>query len=207
MSVLGAILMIVTGLAIMAFGLFLFYAWLPLLYGLVGLDIGLLIGRAMTGDVGTLAIVLGILGAVALALASYFLEPYRRILLGVSGGFLLGLSLAAIFGLDSVFGRISGAILAVAGALAGGVLVPRYFDTFIVIASALSGAAMVISGIHLLFPGIGLFDGTSGGLLARLLTVVLGVIGVGWQYKNISKWAQSQPMRDGVPTAYRGDNG
>ncbi len=113
MSVLGAILMIVTGLAIMAFGLFLFYAWLPLLYGLVGLDIGLLIGRALTGDVGTLAIILGIVGAVALALASYFLEPYRRILLGVSGGFLLGLSLAAIFGLDSVFGRISGAILAV----------------------------------------------------------------------------------------------
>ena len=32
MSVLGAILLILAGLAIMAFGIFLFYAWLPFLY-------------------------------------------------------------------------------------------------------------------------------------------------------------------------------
>ena len=29
MSVLGAILLVLAGLAIMAFGIFLFYAWLP----------------------------------------------------------------------------------------------------------------------------------------------------------------------------------
>lgn len=196
MSVLGALLMIVTGLAIMAFGLFLFYAWLPLLYGLVGLDIGLLVGRALTGDVGTLAIILGIVGAIVLALASYILEPYRRLLLGVSGGFLLGLSLAAVIGLDSVLGRLSGAILAAAGAVAGGVLVPRYFDTFVVVASAVSGATMVVSGLHLLFPSLGLFDGTAGGLLARLLIIVLAVLGVGWQFNNIRKWAQPLPLRD-----------
>ena len=34
MSVLGAILLVLAGLAIMAFGIFLFYAWLPLFYGL-----------------------------------------------------------------------------------------------------------------------------------------------------------------------------
>jgi hypothetical protein len=39
MSVLGAILLILAGLAIMAFGIFLFYAWLPFLYGLFGLEI------------------------------------------------------------------------------------------------------------------------------------------------------------------------
>ncbi len=37
MSFLGSILMILAGLAILSFGLFLFYAWLPLLYGLIGL--------------------------------------------------------------------------------------------------------------------------------------------------------------------------
>ncbi len=192
MSFLGALLLIATGLAIMSYGLFLFYAWLPLLYGLIGLDIGLLLGRALTGDVGTLAIILGIACAIALAFASYFLEPYRRVLLGVSGGFLLGLSLAAIFGLEGTLGQLSGVILGVAGAIVGGILVPKYFDTFVVIASSLSGAAMVISGIHLLFPGIGLFDGTNGGLLARLLTIVLGLIGIGWQFNNLKNWAQSQ---------------
>ena len=85
MSVLGAILLILAGLAIMAFGIFLFYAWLPFLYGLFGFEIGLLLGRAITGDVGLLAIILGIVGAVILFGATYFLEPYRRILLGLSG--------------------------------------------------------------------------------------------------------------------------
>ena len=94
MSVLGAILLILAGLAIMAFGIFLFYAWLPFLYGLFGLEIGLLLGRSLTGDVGLVAIILGIVGAVILFGAAYFLEPYRRILLGLSAGALVGLSIA-----------------------------------------------------------------------------------------------------------------
>jgi hypothetical protein len=79
MSLAIGLLMILTGLAIMAFGLFSFYAWLPLLYALIGFDVGLLLGRASTGDVGTTAIVLAIAGAFILGAASYILEPYRRI--------------------------------------------------------------------------------------------------------------------------------
>ena len=75
----------------MAFGLLLFYAWLPLFYGLVGLDIGLLLGRSLTGEDGSFAIILGILCALFLAGAAYSIEPYRRILLGISGGALFGL--------------------------------------------------------------------------------------------------------------------
>ena len=48
MSFAGAILLIVTGLAVMGLGLLLFYAWLPFLYGFVGFDIGLLFGRWLT---------------------------------------------------------------------------------------------------------------------------------------------------------------
>ena len=95
MSMLGAILMILAGLAIMSYGIFLFYAWLPVLYGLFGFEIGALIGRSLTGDVGALAIILGVVGAVIMFLASYFLEPFRRILLGVSGGAAVGLALAS----------------------------------------------------------------------------------------------------------------
>ena len=54
MSLAYGLMMLVTGLAIMTFGLFLFYAWLPLIYALIGFDIGLLLGRALTGDTGRL---------------------------------------------------------------------------------------------------------------------------------------------------------
>jgi hypothetical protein len=73
------VLLILCGLAIMGFGLFLFYAWLPILYGLFGLDIGLLLGQWLSGEVGVVAFVLGIIGAVALFGATYALEPYRRV--------------------------------------------------------------------------------------------------------------------------------
>ena len=98
MSLTIGLLMILTGLAIMAYGLFMFYAWLPLLYALIGFDVGILLGRAFTGESGTTAIVLGIAGAFILGAAPYILEPYRRVLLGVSGGILFGLSAAAAFG-------------------------------------------------------------------------------------------------------------
>ncbi len=132
MSFLGAILSIIAGLAIMSFGLLLFYAWLPLFYGLFGFDIGLLLGRSLTGDVGVIAIILGIVGAVILAGAAYSLEPYRRILLGISGGVLVGISLASAFNLDSPTGGFLGTGLAIIGGFIGASLVPRYFDSFII---------------------------------------------------------------------------
>ncbi len=197
MSFAGGLLMILTGLAIMAFGLLLFYAWLPLLYALIGFDIGLLLGRWLTGDVGTLAIVLGVIGAIILGVASYTLEPYRRVLLGVSGGALLGLSIAALFGWDGWVGGFFGLILAAILGLIGGIVVPLYFDLFVVAASALSGAAIVMAGAHVLLPGVGLFDHASGALLPRLLTLVLAVVGMGWQMSNIEKWVQSEPFFGG----------
>ena len=79
------------------------------LYGLFGLEIGLLLGRWLTGDIGLVAIILGIVGAVILFCAAYFLEPYRRILLGFSAGALVGLSIASVFGLDHFVGGVLGA--------------------------------------------------------------------------------------------------
>jgi hypothetical protein len=55
---------------IRAVGLFMFYAWLPLLYASIGFDVGLLLGRAFTGDVGTSAVVLGLASAFILGAAS-----------------------------------------------------------------------------------------------------------------------------------------
>jgi len=194
MSLTIGLLTILTGLAIMGFGLFLFYAWLPLLYALIGFDIGLLLGRALIGDVGTIALVFGFAGAVILGAASYFLEPYRRILLGVSGGVLFGFSVAAAFGLDGWFGGFFGSMLALVCGAIGGLLVPRFFDLFVIGASAISGAAMIMTGAHHILPGVGFFDLTSGGVVPTLLAMILVVAGVSWQYSNIAKWIQMLPM-------------
>ena len=194
MSLTFGLLMILTGLAIMTFGLFLFYAWLPLLYALVGLDIGLLLGRTLTGDVGAIAIVLGVAGAVLLGAASYFLEPYRRILLGASGGVLFGFSIAAAFGLDGLFGGI----LALACGVIGGFVVPRFFDLFVIGASAISGAALMMIGANHILPGVGAYNLAAGGVLPALLIIVLAVAGASWQHHNIAKWIQMLPLGGGV---------
>jgi hypothetical protein len=194
MSVLGATLLVLAGLAIMGFGIFLFYAWLPFLYGLFGLEIGLLLGRWLTGGIGLVAIIFGIVSAVILFCAAYFLEPYRRILLGLSAGAMVGLSIAAVFGLDHFLGGVIGVILAVVGAAIGAIIVPRYFDAFVIVSSAFAGAAMVLAGAHWLFPGVGLFDRAAGGLLPALELFILSVIGIAWQFKNIVAWVRPQPL-------------
>ena len=77
------------------FGIFLFYAVAPFLYGLFEL-IGLAPRSWLTGGIGLVAIIFGIVSAVILFCAAYFLEPYRRILLGLSAGAMVGLSIAAV---------------------------------------------------------------------------------------------------------------
>ena len=196
MSFAGAVLLILTGLAILSFGLFLFYAWLPLLYALVGFDIGLLLGRSLTGDVGAMAIVLGVVGAGLLGGAAYVLEPYRRILLGVSTGVLVGLSLTAAFNLDTMLGAVLARLTVLFCGIVGGFLVPRYFNPFVIGASAFSGAVLAIAGAHHLFPNMGLFDLATGGPLPTALAVGLTLVGVIWQSKNIAKWAGVLPIAD-----------
>jgi len=194
MSTLGAILLILAGLAIMNYGIFLFYAWLPVLYGLFGFEIGAFLGRSLTGDVGALAITLGVVGAIIMFLASYFLEPYRRLLLGISGGAAVGLALASVFGWDHGASGVFAFILTVFGAIIGASVVPRYFDAFIIGASAFGGAAMLMAGAHTLLPGVALFDRASGGMLPAMMTVILAVLGVSWQYKNIATAIRSTPL-------------
>jgi hypothetical protein len=191
MSLLAGVLLIIVGLGVLGFGLFLFYGLLPLFYALAGLGIGLLLGEALTGNFGLIAIVLGILGAVILGGASYSLEPYRRILLGLSGGALVGLAIASWFGLDGLVGGFFGAILGVVGGVIGAVVVLSFFDPFIIASSAIGGAIMVMTGAHLILPTVNLFDRSTGGFWPSLITLILALIGVGWQYSNITKWVRT----------------
>jgi hypothetical protein len=192
---------VVTGLTVMLFGLFLFYAFLPLLFAFIGFDIGVLLSRWVTGELDSTAIVLGIAVAIILAVASYSLEPYRRILLGSSSGVLVSLSLAAGLGLDGWFGGILDVVLAFAGGLIGGVLVLYFFDVFVVFSSAISGASLAVAGTYLLLHGVGVVDLSSvrlidhvSGFWSSVLILILAGVGIGWQLSNISKWVQWLPV-------------
>lgn len=205
MPFLAGMIFVATGVAFMLFGLFLFYAFLPLLFAFIGFDIGVLLGRWVTGDIGPIAIGLGIVAAVIFAIASYYLEPYRRILLGSSSGVLVGLSLAAGLGLDGWFGGSLNVLLAFAGGVIGGIVVLYFFDAFVIVSSAIGGANLVVAGAHLLLRAIGLVDPSGvrldqiGGFWSNVLIMILAVIGIGWQFSNMSKWIQWLPGSPGVP--------
>lgn len=194
MAIFGAILMILTGLAIMSHGLFLFYFWLPLLYAIVGFDIGMLLGRWMTGDYGLTAFVLGVVGAVLLASASYVLEPYRRILLGVSGGVLVGVALAAALNFETTLGAFVSRLLVLVCGIAGGMIVPRYFNAFVVASTGFSGAVLTMAGLNFFLPGV-LFNLPGGEVLPSLIAVALAIAGIIWQSRNIAAWVRMMPTQ------------
>lgn len=188
-----ATLLILCGLGIMGFGLLMFYAWLPLFYSLFGLEIGLLMGKWLSGDIGAIAITFGIIGAAIAGSAAYYFEPYRRALLGYVGGALFVLSLASLLGLDRVTNGFVGAAVAISGGLLGATIAPKYFDFFIVAASAFGGATLVVAGAQMFLPTA--TEASSGSVLPMLLTAILTVIGVHWQLKNIAAWVPTQPTR------------
>ena len=192
------LLLILCGLAIMAFGLFIFYAWLPVLYGLFGLDIGFLLGQWLTGEVGLLAWIFGLIGAVILFGATYTLEPYRRVLVGLSGGVLITLSVMYLLGADRVIGGVVGTAMLIGGGVIGALIFPRIFNSFIIAVSAFGGATMAMAGAHLILPGVVLFDRFAGGLPPKLITIALTAIGVGWQLRNIETWVEIDPSRGRV---------
>jgi hypothetical protein len=71
--------------------------------------------------------------------------------------------------------------------------VPRFFNPFVIGATAISGASLLMSGLHHLAPDVALFDSASGNALAVAALVILALIGVAWQVKNIATWIDMFP--------------
>ncbi len=198
MDILLAILLILWGIALMGFGLFLYYSLLPFWYGLFGAVVGVYVGVWITGSsTGWFANLLIWLfafgGAVIFGGIAYGVEQVRRVLAGILIGFALGALLASLFG----GGTILTVILGVIGAIVFAVLVPIYFDPLIVLGSAFAGAALVMDGIFQIIPSWGfLVDRTNaandGNFWAIVVWIVLGLIGFGWQWSNLSRWVQRE---------------
>ena len=196
MALSFALLLIATGLALLMFGLFLFYAWLPFFYGLFGFDIGFLLGNRLFGYGGSAPVVIGLILAVVLAAATYFLEPYRRIVIGYLGGSLVALSL---LGLDRTSGGIFAAVIAVCAGVPGAMLAAKYFDHFVIATSAYGGGALCVFGGQWLLSQFGASAAASGTQL--LATLALTAIGARFQLRHMHSWTPAPLLRHAEPAA------
>ncbi len=191
MNLLNGISLILVGLAAMGFGLFLFYALLPLFYGFLGIGVGYWFGSLLTGappgDANLIKLFFAIGGGVLFAASAYFLEHFRRILIGIGLGSLIGGLIASALGVTGFLGI---AIMIVAGVIGAGITL-AVFDAFIVVASALGGAGLAMDGLHLIFASIEILDRTAianGAVVPLIIWIVAGTIAMGWQFMNIERW-------------------
>ena len=191
MSIINGLLLILAGFGAMGFGLFLFYALLPLFYAFFGVGVGYwlvsLITGAGEGEMSLIKLVFGLGGAVLFAGVAHYLEPFRRILIGIGLGSLVGGLIASAIGLTGIVGTI----IMVVGAVIGAGITLAVFDRFIIVASAFGGAGLVMDGLHLVFRNVGILDRTEGGIMPLFIWVGVGVIAMGWQYLNIARWTRN----------------
>ncbi len=191
MFVLNGIALICVGLGVMGFGLFLFSALLPLFYAFFGVGVGYWFGSLLTGappgDANLVKLLFAIGGAVLFGGSAYFLEPFRRILVGIGLGSLVGGLIAGAIGLTGFLGA---AIMIVTGVV-GALITLAVFDPYIIVASAFGGAGLAMDGSHLIFRSMGILDRTAiadGAMFPLIIWAVAGAVGMGWQFKNIARW-------------------
>lgn len=191
MNFITGLLEIGIGVALLGFGLFLFYALRPLFYGLFGAALGLWIGHLISGnaagDPGILGWALALGGAILFALISNYAAPFLRIFLGALMGASLGFGIAAA--LD--WWTWVGWVLALLGALAFAIALPLAFDPLIVLASIISGASLIMNGAFLA-TGIQWFNTSAGGAMSLILWLALVGVGFFWQFSNIKRWVNKQ---------------
>jgi hypothetical protein len=141
---------------------------------------------------GWLPFILAVAGGIGCALLAHLLEPVRRVLIGIQVGALLGFAVAGALGL----GPVLAIVVALVGAAVGGLLIRTVFDQVIVIASAISGAALVMDGASLIFPGLTILNRgaivSNGRWVALLIWVALAAAGVAWQFASFGwrDWAR-----------------
>ena len=191
MAFLNGIFLLIVGLGVMAFGLMIFYAMLPLFYAFFGFGVGYWLGSLLTsvapGEFSLIKLFFACGGAVLFAFAAHVLEQYRRILVGIGLGSLLGGLIASALGLTGFFG----VIIMVAAGVAGALMTLAVFDTFIIIMTALGGSGLVMDGLHLIMPSLNAFDRAAigqGGFVPLMIWAALAAIAIGWQYSNIDRW-------------------
>lgn len=193
MIVVLAVALIILGLIVMNFGLFLFYAFLPLAYGLIGFGAGLNMGRALTGNVvgqfGALELILGLGVGLLMAVSYRILEPIRRIVIGAVLGATLGGFLAYAFGLAPAVNLA----LTLVAAVIGAILMQGLFDLIVILFTAITGAGLVLDGGYAL-TRLASLDRSDvfnrSNWIALVAWILLAVFGISWQAANRRRWVR-----------------
>ena len=120
MYIVNGIFLILVGLGAMGFGLMLFYVLLPLFYAFFGVGVGYWLGSMLTstppGEMSFVKLIFALGGGVAFAAGAYFLESFRRILIGIGLGSLVGGLIASALGLTGFLGVVTMVVCAFIGA-------------------------------------------------------------------------------------------
>lgn len=171
-TLLGSLLIILAGLGIAFYGYGIFRLLLPV----VGFFAGLMVGQAIAPNSAIWGWVMGILFALLFAVAAY---AYWSVMIGMSGallGFALGVALMEMLGLWNWLAVVVGLALAVVF----GYLYFVYRDLFVMFATGLTGAALVLYGIGHFIPWFSFLQ-NQGNWFTFLLTLVLGILAGGVQ--------------------------
>jgi hypothetical protein len=180
-----AILLILVGLALLGFGLLLFYVWLPLLLGLYIFAIALLAADGVAANGSSAPILLGTLAGFTAVGARPFIGRSRRILAACLGGSLAALSIAYPFGV----GEAAAPVLALSGGVVGGLLVSSFFNLSVIAASACGGATLLAVGVR----GLLSIAGEPGGGIVVLLAAAFVVMGIRFQLSQMNPRSAALP--------------
>lgn len=172
----------------MGFGLLLFYMILPLFYFFFGFGVGYELSALLGASGAATNLIVALGTGIAFGLAAYFLEPFRRILIGVGLGSLFGGLIADAAGLS---GFIGGAIMFVT-AMMGVFVTLRMFDIFVIVSTAIGGAGMTLEGLSFIAPSLAIFDKSAiqqGAAAPFAIWLGLSLAGLAWQFKNLERWS------------------
>lgn len=166
-----ALLSIVFGAIVCFFG----YAQFRIILALVGLVYGYMLGFSFVGpDQEILAIVIGVIVGLIVGALAYFLWTVAFIIGGAILGFGIGWLLGPALGVGDTLQWVLAVVLAVVVA----VLFLFVRKPFIMMATAINGAGLIVSGLGILIPSLTNAVGTVNpvGLAIWLVLAVVGFI-------------------------------
>ena len=153
------------------------YPLVRVLFALVGLVIGYQLGvQLVPADQGMLAIIIGVVVGLVCAVLAY---PLWGIGVMISG-MVLGYSLFYNFGALLHLGSTALIVVGVIGAILMGILFYVAKEPMIMLATALSGASFVVSGLAQLFPELA---GPNLTVILAVVALILGLFGFLVQYR------------------------
>ena len=167
------ILLIVAGVAGLLWGYRIFRVLLPFIGGIAGY----LIAASLFPQSWFLALVIGFLLAVVLAVLAYAAWSVMVTISGAVLGGSLGASIAEGLNLWNGLGAFLAWILIIALAVLGGILVWKLRDEAVIVLTAIVGAGYVASGLRQWFG-----PGTIQGPIWTIIFIVLAAIGIVWQW-------------------------